>query len=85
MAVNLSTRQLEDPEIPELGRAAVQRSGVDPRTLTLEVTESLAVETGSPALDHLWQLKALACGSRTTTSARGTRASAASAPGRSTR
>jgi len=59
MAVNLSTRQLEDPDLPELVRAAIQHSGVDPRTLTLEVTESLAVETGSPALERLWQLKAL--------------------------
>ncbi len=59
MAVNLSTHQLGDPLLPERVRHALQRAGVDPRTVTLEITESLAMDQGSPALQRLWQLKSL--------------------------
>ncbi len=41
VSVNLSNRQIEDPMIFETLRAALDESGVDPRTLILEITESL--------------------------------------------
>ena len=41
VSVNLSNRQIEDPMIFETLRAALDESGVDPRTVILEITESL--------------------------------------------
>lgn len=59
MAVNLSTRQLNDPKLPARVRDLVYRAGVDPATLTLEITESLAMDEGTPALARLWELKSI--------------------------
>ncbi len=41
VSVNLSNRQIEDPSVFDTLRAALDESGVDPRTLVLEITESL--------------------------------------------
>lgn len=41
VSVNLSNRQIEDPLIFDTVRAALDESGVDPRTIILEITESL--------------------------------------------
>jgi diguanylate cyclase (GGDEF)-like protein/PAS domain S-box-containing protein len=41
VSVNLSNRQIEDPSIFDTLRSALDESGVDPRTLVLEITESL--------------------------------------------
>ncbi len=40
MAVNVSGRQLDDDELIEDVRGALQESGLDPTTLTLEITET---------------------------------------------
>jgi diguanylate cyclase (GGDEF)-like protein/PAS domain S-box-containing protein len=41
VSVNLSNRQIEDPSIFDTLRSALDESGVDPRSLVLEITESL--------------------------------------------
>lgn len=43
MSVNLSARQIA-PELADEVRAALDHAGIDPRSLTLEVTETLLVE-----------------------------------------
>ena len=44
VSVNVSTHQLSDPHFPEDVRSAVAVSGIDPRRLYLEVTESVFLD-----------------------------------------
>jgi diguanylate cyclase len=44
VSVNVSPRQLEDPNFPSIVEEALQRSGVDPHLLWLEVTESMMID-----------------------------------------
>jgi EAL domain-containing protein (putative c-di-GMP-specific phosphodiesterase class I) len=59
VAVNLSARQLSDPDVVERVRVAVLRQGVDPRRIKLEITESLLVDDMRMAIDVLTRLRAL--------------------------
>jgi EAL domain-containing protein (putative c-di-GMP-specific phosphodiesterase class I) len=43
MSVNVSARQLQDPDFPDDVRQALEGSGLDPDQLILEVTESVLV------------------------------------------
>lgn len=47
VAVNLSVRQMADPELLESLLSAVRQTGVDPRRITVEVTESTVMEESS--------------------------------------
>ena len=58
MAVNLSGRQLDSPKLVEHVRDALRRYGIVPKTLVLEVTESVLV-ADPMAVAKLAQLKAL--------------------------
>jgi diguanylate cyclase (GGDEF)-like protein len=44
VAVNLSARQLADPELPRALERAILDTGIDPRSLSLELTESVLLE-----------------------------------------
>lgn len=55
MAVNLSVRELQEPELAELVDEALQRTGLDPRCLELEITEGFLVRS-HPALHRLKRL-----------------------------
>jgi predicted signal transduction protein with EAL and GGDEF domain len=59
MAVNLSPRQLKDPLVVSTVRQALERSGIDPDRLTLEITETALVEDSYATLARLRDLKAL--------------------------
>lgn len=59
MAVNVSPRQLKDPNFVSLVRAAIADSGIAPAQLELEVTESLLLEDWTHASDCLQQIRAL--------------------------
>ena len=59
VAVNLSARQLQEPEIVESVREVLWRSSVDPRQIVLEVTESLLVDDTDSAVRTLWELRGL--------------------------
>jgi diguanylate cyclase (GGDEF)-like protein len=59
MEVNLSTGQLADPGLVPGVVALVEETGVDPRDLTLEITESALVEDLDAALRPLRQLAAV--------------------------
>jgi EAL domain-containing protein (putative c-di-GMP-specific phosphodiesterase class I) len=59
ISVNVSARQLERPEFVEEVRAALHDSGLDPATLTLEITETVLMrkpETTALLLAELKQL-----------------------------
>ncbi len=57
MAVNLSAHQFTHPNLVHSVRAALQRHGVPPSTLELEITESVAMSDVSEVLARLQELK----------------------------
>ncbi|WP_433294307.1 putative bifunctional diguanylate cyclase/phosphodiesterase [Actinoplanes sp. CA-030573] len=60
VSVNVSARQLLDPALPAVLTAALDRHGVPPRQLTVEITET-AVFSGSRALAAVHALSELGC------------------------
>ncbi|MGH7749147.1 MAG: putative bifunctional diguanylate cyclase/phosphodiesterase, partial [Candidatus Dormibacteria bacterium] len=58
ISVNLSPRQLQDEGFVGEVAAVLRETGLDPRLLTLEITESVMVDGGAPA-GRLAELKAL--------------------------
>ena len=57
MAVNMSARQAQQADMPALVRAALDRHGLQPSDLVLELTESVLIEAGSSTLRQLTQLR----------------------------
>jgi diguanylate cyclase len=62
MSVNLSARQLRDTEIVERVRLALEHADLDPRALTLEITESTLMENPTKAAEILDRIKRLGVG-----------------------
>jgi diguanylate cyclase (GGDEF)-like protein len=59
ISVNVSARQLERPEFVEEVRSALSDSGIDPTTLTLEITETALMRTPDATARLLTELKTL--------------------------
>jgi len=59
ITVNVSTRQLEDPDFPAIVEAAIVDAGIDASDLCLEITESALMAAKDVALDRLRECKAL--------------------------
>jgi diguanylate cyclase (GGDEF)-like protein/PAS domain S-box-containing protein len=59
ISVNLSARQIQDAGIVGLIREALDRSGLPPETLILEITESLLMHDTDATLTRLVELKEL--------------------------
>jgi diguanylate cyclase (GGDEF)-like protein/PAS domain S-box-containing protein len=59
VAVNLSPRQFNDPNLPRIVAAALKETGLPPRLLELEITESLAMRETDATLATLQKLKQL--------------------------
>ena len=59
IAVNLSARQIADPRLSALLADVLADTGLDPATLTLEVTETAVMSDADTALGMLHALKAL--------------------------
>ena len=57
VAVNLSARQLQEPELIDTIRAIVSETGIDPKRLELEITESVAMQNAEATLAALRALK----------------------------
>lgn len=57
--VNLSVVQLLQPDIVESIEAAIEETGINPRNLTLEVTESLAINDMERMIEILGNIKKL--------------------------
>ncbi len=62
MSVNLSARNLLDPELPEQIAALLRRHGIPPQRLTVEVTESAALVDPERAVASLQALRAAGVG-----------------------
>jgi len=59
MSVNVSTRQLADPQFPEHVREALADSALPARRLTLEITERLLVDDSELMQRQLQELKSI--------------------------
>ena len=59
MSVNLSARQISDPDVVDRIAEVITRETVDPRAVKLEITESLIVEDNQDAMDTLHRLRSL--------------------------
>jgi diguanylate cyclase (GGDEF)-like protein len=59
IGVNISRRQLTDPELPAKISSALMTSGIDPQCLHLEITESELVTDLNAARDTLREIKRL--------------------------
>ncbi|MGH9002760.1 MAG: putative bifunctional diguanylate cyclase/phosphodiesterase, partial [Acidimicrobiia bacterium] len=59
LAVNLSTRQLRDPGVVEAFRRIIEETGIDPKSVCLELTETVLMEDPYLYLQPLRDLKAL--------------------------
>jgi diguanylate cyclase (GGDEF)-like protein/PAS domain S-box-containing protein len=59
MAVNLSARQLQQPDLVSQVRKAALEADLDPRMLDLEVTENQTAQNGDALRETLLELKAL--------------------------
>jgi EAL domain-containing protein (putative c-di-GMP-specific phosphodiesterase class I) len=59
ISVNVSARQLERPEFVEEVRCALAGSGIDPATLTLEITETALMRRPDTTVRLLAELKTL--------------------------
>lgn len=59
VSVNVSGRQLLQPDVVDLVRAILQESGLDPRLLKLEVTESILLSDAQWAINTLEALSRL--------------------------
>ncbi|HET7267101.1 MAG TPA: bifunctional diguanylate cyclase/phosphodiesterase [Oleiagrimonas sp.] len=62
VGVNLSALQLMQPNLVDVVRAACAESGLNPKLLDLEVTESISMKSVPNLLDTLSALRGLGCG-----------------------
>jgi diguanylate cyclase (GGDEF)-like protein len=58
MSVNLSARQFQDPDLVLHVLAAIGEAGIDPGSLTLEITESVLMQHTASTIEKLAQLRA---------------------------
>jgi diguanylate cyclase (GGDEF)-like protein len=59
MAVNISSRQFNQPDLVEVVTAILEETGIAPHCLELELTERILMEDAERAIDVLNRLKAL--------------------------
>lgn len=62
MSVNLSGRQLQEPDLVHETRRALGLTGVDPSALVLEITESVLMQQADSAQQQLRAMKSLGVG-----------------------
>ncbi len=59
VTVNLSNRQIRQPDFPAVLRSVLDETGVDPSSLKLEITESMIMESEDVVLQTFQELKGL--------------------------
>ena len=59
MNVNLSMRQFQQQNLPEMIRSAIEKTGLEPNLLKLEITESAAMKDAANSLSIMTALKRL--------------------------
>jgi diguanylate cyclase (GGDEF)-like protein len=58
VSVNLSARQLQDPDLPRHVLGVLEETGLEPRFLDLEITENNAMQSAASTIETLGRLKA---------------------------
>jgi diguanylate cyclase (GGDEF)-like protein/PAS domain S-box-containing protein len=58
VSVNLSARQLQDPDLPRQVLEVLEATGLEPRFLDLEITENNVMQSAASTIDTLARLKA---------------------------
>ena len=59
IAINVSIRQLHEPDFPNVVERALADTGLDPTALVIELTENMIMDDAEASLDKLARLKAL--------------------------
>jgi diguanylate cyclase len=59
MAVNLSAAQFQDPEMHSIFKGIIKNNGIDPKLVTLELTESMLLEDIENKIESMNRLKDL--------------------------
>ena len=59
MAVNLSARQFQQVDLPQMVARILQETGIPPGLLELEITESVAMHRPEDTIQHLLKFKAM--------------------------
>ncbi len=59
VSINLSSRQFQEDNLPQIIQNVLDRTGFDPNQLSLEITETLMMENLDEALKMLHELKAM--------------------------
>ncbi|MFD1382552.1 putative bifunctional diguanylate cyclase/phosphodiesterase [Rhodanobacter aciditrophus] len=59
LSVNLSSRQFMQPNLVEMVRSVLQETGVDPKYLELELTESMLMADANQTIDKLHAFRAM--------------------------
>ena len=59
VSVNLSTQEVHDAKLVSTVQAALEQTGIPPRSLVLEITEGVLLSTNDAALARMHELKAL--------------------------
>nr|WP_326530876.1 EAL domain-containing protein [Rhodoferax sp.] len=59
LAVNVSARQFRQADFVALTRSIVEQSGIDPRYLKLEMTESMVIDNVADTIEKMHQLKSM--------------------------
>ncbi|MDV7341398.1 EAL domain-containing protein [Terasakiella sp. A23] len=59
VSINLSSRQFQEDNLPNIVKGVLDRTGFDPNQLSLEITETLMMENMEDALAMLHELKAM--------------------------
>jgi diguanylate cyclase (GGDEF)-like protein/PAS domain S-box-containing protein len=59
LAVNVSARQFRQPDFVPMTRSIIEQSGIDPRFLKLEMTESMVIDNVADTIEKMHQLKTL--------------------------
>jgi EAL domain-containing protein (putative c-di-GMP-specific phosphodiesterase class I) len=62
ISVNISSTQLLDPDFPAMVRAVLDRHGLPPQALTLELTETIGMQDPGATIPRLRQLSDLGVG-----------------------
>lgn len=62
MSVNLSSRQLYQKDLVEFVQECIEKNGIDPQCLKLEITENVIMLNAKATIEKLFQLKELGVG-----------------------
>ena len=82
--VNIAAAQLRHADFLTMVKEIIEETGIDPKTLELEITEGTMMEVTEPCSRGSTASSSSASGSRSTTSGRAIRTSLTSGPSRST-